>query len=477
LAAGNFNGDEYSDLAIGVPLETTATERFSGRVVVIYGSPNGLNAREPLVRAQTFDLGDFDPLLPFERAEFGFALSWGDFNGDEIGDLAIGAPGVCFDCSFPGPGFPDVPSRRESGAVFVLFGTDEGLQAPGGLFGGSNFWHLDLLGGAQLGDRFGEALAGGDFNGDDVTDLAIGIPFGELGTPRDTGVVLVVFGVQDEGLQLRGFRLLNETVLNDQGQVGVAAQTGARFGKALAAGQFDGDVNGRDDLAIGAPLRSLVVGNRQLAQVGVVWVIHGPVDRSTAVQFWSQSDVFPGSTIANETDGTGSPTETGDLFGAAMAAGDFNGDSLEDLAIGAPTEDIRVRRGTAFPEVQAAGSVTVVYGSARGLSITQQAPELWHQERLRVNDVEFDDRFGSSLTAWNFGRNEDVPRADLAIGVPREDLPVGGQNIQDCGQVNVLYASSISEGLSILNQQRWHQGSHPGLGGRETGDQFGVAVY
>jgi hypothetical protein len=330
---------------------------------------------------------------------------------------------------------------------------------------------MDLLSGMRAGDRFGEALAGGDFDGTTFTDLAIGIPFGDVPGARDGGQVLVLFGQEGVGLALGGFRIFNETELNAQGLVGFRAEAGARFGTALAAGDFDGDLS--DDLAIGVPLRNLVVGTRVQSQAGAVWVIHGPVDRTATVQFWSQSVVFPGSTAANEANGTGSPVELGDRFGAALAAGDFNGDALKDLAIGAPDEDIRVSQG----DVVDAGAVIVLYSSARGLSISQRAPDLWHQGRFGAGDAELSDRFGASLSAWNFGRNEEVLRADLAIGVPFEDLPVSDQLVEDCGQVNVLYGSSINNGLATANVQRWHQGSHVNLGGRETGDGFGSAVY
>jgi hypothetical protein len=56
----------------------------------------------------------------------------------------------------------------------------------------------------------------------------------------------------------------------------------------------------------------------------------------------------------------GSAAEEQDWFGWALAAGDFNHDGFADLAVGASYETV----GSVF----AAGAVSVLYGSAAGLS-------------------------------------------------------------------------------------------------------------
>src|SRR5207244_3356702 len=47
LAAGHFDGDAFSDLAIGVPLEDSDTTADVGAVAVLYGSAGGLQASSP----------------------------------------------------------------------------------------------------------------------------------------------------------------------------------------------------------------------------------------------------------------------------------------------------------------------------------------------------------------------------------------------------------------------------------------------
>jgi hypothetical protein len=487
LAAGNFNGDRYSDLAIGIPSEDNEVAN-SGRVVIIYGSPNGLTATDPdTLAAQSFEIADLDGTLLSGDEEFGKALAWGDFNGDTVGDLAIGAPGLegfhvgPIDAPHPPP-----PTQPTGGAVFVLFGISGFGPSPAhsqmlhpGDFGDFN---------ENLGKRFGEALAAGNFDGDgdNVSDLAIGIPHDDFSGVADSGTVEVKFG-----RLAGGFTGGLSTTLIPENMVspafpGAASQTRAQFGRALAAGDFDGDTI--DDLAIGSPLRNAAGG---LTDAGAVWVIqdillNGGIP-GPPIQFWEQSRVFPGATVNAEFNGAGSPTEAGDRFGAAMATGDFNRDGRSDLAIGSPLEGVRVRRdvvvGRPVFDIPRAGAVTVIYGATSGLSISARAPQLWHQELIRAGDAEENDQFGASLTAWNFGRNELVPgirtpvaTADLAIGVPLEDLPVNGRSIEDCGQINVIYGSFIN-GLTNTSAQRWHQGSHPNMGGREAGDRFGAALY
>src|SRR5262249_30621661 len=121
----------FSDLAIGIPNKTQSfiacslsclplTHPQSGAVVVIYGSPNGLTTTDPnFPKPQQLDLSilRFDEVEP-DNAHFGQSLAWGNFNGDNfngnpIGDLAIGLPDAAI-----GPS--NLPS---TGAVIVVAGT------------------------------------------------------------------------------------------------------------------------------------------------------------------------------------------------------------------------------------------------------------------------------------------------------------------------------------------------------------------
>lgn len=98
-----------------------------------------------------------------------------------------------------------------------------------------------LPGASEAGDRFGAALAFGDFNADGFDDLAAGSP-GENG---GSGAVHILYG-SAAGLQVASADLL----LQDDVSGGDTADNEA-FGRSLVAADFDGD--GFDDLAIGVP--------------------------------------------------------------------------------------------------------------------------------------------------------------------------------------------------------------------------------
>ena len=211
--AADFNNDGSVDLAVGVPGENG----FAGAVNVLYGSTGGLSGTGAQLFTQVggaVEAGD----------GFGSVLAAGDFNNDNFADLAVGAPGEA------------VGTMQAAGAVSVLYGSAGGLTATGGRL-------FTQVGGAvEANDRFGFALAAGDFNNDNFADLAVGAPGEAVGLLRDAGAVSVLPGSAG-GLTTTGGRLFT--------QVGGAVESGDGFGYALAAGDFDN--NGFADVAAGAP--------------------------------------------------------------------------------------------------------------------------------------------------------------------------------------------------------------------------------
>src|SRR5439155_11277889 len=81
-------------------------------------------------------------------------------------------------------------SVTDAGAVIIYYGKASGLSQdtpqPQTLS-----LPLASRGGnlAQAGARFGSALAAGDFDGDGFTDLAVGVPFEDVGTATDAGAI------------------------------------------------------------------------------------------------------------------------------------------------------------------------------------------------------------------------------------------------------------------------------------------------
>jgi hypothetical protein len=432
LASGDFNGDGFSDLAVGRPLEDIAAVD-QGAVTVLYGSASGLTA----TGNQGWEQNSTGILDAAEDSDlFGSALVWGDFNSDGFGDLAIGVPRE------------DVGTLEDAGAVHIIYGSPTGLTATN-----NQFWTQDTaLGGAlsDAFDKFGSTLAAGDFNKDVSDDLAIGAPNEDVGNINEAGEVDIMYGVAGVGLTSAGSQFWSQNTI----AVPDAAEDGDQFGSAIAAGDFSGD--GSSDLAIGVPGED--VGTIQDA--GAVNVLYGSVgNRLTAInaQFWTQNT---GSIL--------DACEANDFFSLALAAGDFNGDGQSDLAIGVPGEDVG--------NLQEAGAVNVLYGGGSftppttfflGLLATNN--QFWTQNTADIlDDAEVFDLFGFALTAWNFGEGS---QADLAIGAPGEDVG----NIENAGAVNVLYGSRNR--LDGRHDQLWHQDVEGILDQAEEGDVFGLALY
>jgi hypothetical protein len=398
LAAGDFNNDGFADLAVGAPGEALGSAGATGAVSVLYGSTGGLTRTGGQLFTQVGSVAA-------AGEEFGFALAAGDFNHDGFADLAASAP------------FEDVGGAVSAGVVSVLSGSAGGLARTGGqLF-------TQVGGAAEAFDLFGWSLAAGNFNNDAFTDLAVGAPSEAVGNADSAGAVSVLPGSAG-GLTRTGGRLFT--------QVGGNPETLDEFGWELATGDFNHDDFA--DLAAGAPFEA--VGSAMGA--GAVSVFYGAGGGLST----------SGGRLFTQVGGT---VEAGDLFGFAVAAGDFNNNGFDDLAAGAPREGVG--------SLSQAGAVSVLPGSSAGL--TTSGGRLFTQVG---GAVEVRDQFGSQLTTGDFNNNGFV---DLAVAAPTE--AVG--SVFEAGAVSAIYGTG--GGLTTSGGQLFTQNS-PGVPGTaEFFDHFG----
>jgi hypothetical protein len=141
LGAGDFDGDGFADLAVGVHREDVSTAAGAGAVNVLYGTAVGLTGTGSQFLTQ--DSGGVPGVVEPDD-ELGFAVGAGDFDSDSFADLAVGVPGE------------DFGANDRGGAVNVLPGSAGGLTGTG-----SQLFTQDspgVPGVAEPGDNLGLAM-------------------------------------------------------------------------------------------------------------------------------------------------------------------------------------------------------------------------------------------------------------------------------------------------------------------------------
>lgn len=297
LALGDFNGDGTVDLFVAAPGYEDVGLSAAGKV---YGFTGGAWPPQIDLRPTTSE-ADIEISGGVDNGRLGIALALGDMSGDGYDDLAVGAPGLA----------KPLPGAKEAADGIAYIVTGRELAGTLNINLAIDSPDVRLTWADQLAN-LGFALACGDFDGDGLTDLALSAA--NMPAKSAAGDVFVVYGRYD----------WPATIDLSTADVSVhGPSAGDRFGFALAAGDMTGDCV--DDLLIGAP-RYFAAGD------GHVYVIAGRHD-------------FPQQFVIDLAGGddplhTITAAQAGDETGFAIAAADFDGSGVQDIAIGARAADL-----------------------------------------------------------------------------------------------------------------------------------------
>lgn len=179
LAAGDVNGDGFSDLLVGSPLASFADRVQAGQVSVLYGSTSWQKdvSLDSLTTVEGHHWGGADFA---ERAGTAIFVSH-SLDGDGISEVLIGAPGASRD------------GRNWGGVLYVVRGGQSESQA---LY--SDLGQLETQGrgteiaGQQENDLTGQSVAAMDVDGDGSQDILLGSPGASPNGVERAGITYII---------------------------------------------------------------------------------------------------------------------------------------------------------------------------------------------------------------------------------------------------------------------------------------------
>jgi hypothetical protein len=478
--AGDVNGDGIDDMVIGASMYSVGGV-VSGRAYVVFGNST-FQSGSPQVELQAIANGVGGFAINAEKAgdRTAYVVSAaGDVNGDGLADVMVSA----------GYGDPTVPSARaEAGRNYIVYGKSDGAQV--NLSAVVNNTGGFVLDGAASANRSGYASmsSAGDFNGDGYTDLLVSsyvaneayVVYGKAVNTRTnladvkagSGGVLIsgasgtVTGwsvsdagdVNGDGLDdvivgaissltnagqsfvvfgKAGTTAVNLTSLTATANTGAATSSlgfaingmGAEYSGWSVSGIGDVNGDGLADVLVGAPGVDLV-GAQNTGSAGKSYVVFGKSGGATvSLNAFAAGTSTSGFVINGQT--------AGDNLGMSVdGAGDFNGDGLADMIVGA-----RFATNTVANDALA-GKSYLIYGKAGSAAVNLSNLSL--SDGFIITGDNAGDQSGTSVA--NAGDINGDGFTDLMVSAPNGDPGVrtnAGQTFVIFGGISGVSTTAI----------------------------------
>lgn len=431
VSKGDINADGIDDLVVASPYFSQDDRKHCGRVQVYFGGKDFFSSL-----AGTERKPDIELIGGGTESQLGTSVAIGDFNGDTVGDIAVGSPGTK--------------------AVHIVYGIS--YQKKPRTFDFSRDRADWTILGKFTDDRFGFALDSADLNRDRIDDLLVSAPFAAKDSMKRVGKVYGIYGVLHSSFQREQHLSYSSPDLLFWG-----AHEDDRYGITLAHGDIDGDK--KIDIAIG----SYMATNGVSKQAGTVTLLLGSSLGSKKPVQLDESDsdeeVIPSSPEGATSETLLTADRSFDWFGYSLAFGDLNRDGIDDLAISAfpylknnkqgqiyilwgdrsgsfetktlsrvvaPDEPSLIGGALSIADINRDGTPDLVIGAPAGapgsdrnfgrlyvLSLFPRNKELWNFSKIPA-DITIEGRvandwFGNSFSAGDFDNDGN---RDLAIGAP-----------------------------------------------------------